>query len=89
MTKSGQFMQRYGVKVRPLEAAESIWVENLPLNVDEGTAESCTFELRPEALVRTLSVVAARTAEAVFPEVDSEAAEDRDHASWSCHHHRW
>lgn len=34
--KSSQALEKYQVKIRPLEAAVSIWVENLPPNADEG-----------------------------------------------------
>lgn len=34
--KSSQALENGQVTIRPLEAAVSIWVENLPLNVDEG-----------------------------------------------------
>lgn len=34
--KSSQALEKWQVTIRPLEAAVSIWVENLPLNVDEG-----------------------------------------------------
>lgn len=34
--KSSQALEKYQVTVWPLEAAVSIWVENLPLTVDEG-----------------------------------------------------
>lgn len=34
--KFSQALEKYQVKVWPLEAAVSIWVENLPPNVDEG-----------------------------------------------------
>ncbi|XP_011616660.2 protein mono-ADP-ribosyltransferase PARP14-like isoform X1 [Takifugu rubripes] len=33
--KSSQALEKWQVTIRPLEAAVSIWVENLPLNVDE------------------------------------------------------
>lgn len=37
-SQSRRTLERYRMAARPLEAAVSVWVENLPLTVDEGAA---------------------------------------------------